>query len=617
VLKVFALLVLGLLITSSFSGSHSAKAATNETLVIGAVIGTPTTFALDGFSTYIGNQQADIPYLPFGVVSQDGQITAGISKPPVAVPGSNSTQWVFNLVSPDLKWSDGVPINSSDLAYSIGIYLTTGPYANLTTTDYNGAITGVASNVTILNSTAIQVQTITNPGFPYKVFPYPVYPWHYFKQFQGNDALETTPILGGPGDSAYLPVNYTAGSSVMNLVANPYSPSWDGRTPGINNITIDFFASDTSLVNALAAGTVDLATITPSDVGALNTTSSLTIVQVPNGGMTFINIRNVGYPWNSTDFRQALLYLIDKGQINSEVYGNQSVIENAAVIPSSSPWLPSDAQTYNYNPTEAKQLLQEAGLHQNAQGGWLLANGTALPAIVFQAADSDSAYVRTAQLITSDWQSAGLSVTLQEEPISAVNTAIYSTRTFDVAYADGGFLPVPWRYAYNAINFPSGTGGAWVNSTYAQLKTEADNAPNTAAQDQLLQQLVYTLAQNAVVDGVVSDISYVAYNNQRFTNVTSAIQAAAASDFFIYPPFAESVLTSVTPVSATSTTSTSTTAASSSTSSSAVTSTSTTSSSTTSGSTTELLAAIVVVVVVIALGGFVFSRRARGKQNPA
>jgi ABC-type transport system substrate-binding protein len=398
----------------------------------------------------------------------------------------------------------------------------------------------------------------------------------------------------------------------MNLVANPSSPSWDGRTPTIDDVTIDFFASDTALVNALAAGTVDLSTISVSDVGALNTTSSLTITQIPTGSMTYLNLRNVGYPWNETDFRQALLYLVNKNQINSVVYDNRSAIENAAVLPGSSQWLPSNLPAYSYNPATAEQLLQDAGLHKSAQGTWLLANGTALPPIVFQAADSDSSYVRVAQLITSDWQSAGLQVTLEEEPISTVNGAIYSTGTFDVAYTDGGFLPVPWRYAYNAINFPSGAGGAWSNSTYSLLKTEADAAPTTSVQDQLLQTLVLTLAQNAIVDGLASDLSYVAYNNQRFTNVSSAIQGAAASDFFIYPPFAESVLTSVTPTTSVSF-APSTSSASSAPSSSAVTASATSTSSTSGGSAllTPTTAVLVAVAAIVVLAGIALSLRRR------
>ena len=99
-----------------------------------------------------------------------------------------------------MKWSDGVPINSSDLAYSYGIYLTTGPYANLSAVDVWGNVQGTVSNITIVNSTAIMLQTAAPDSlFWYLTWLYQIYPWHYYKQFTGNNILGTTSILRQPG----------------------------------------------------------------------------------------------------------------------------------------------------------------------------------------------------------------------------------------------------------------------------------------------------------------------------------------------------------------------------------------------------------------------------------
>ena len=198
----------------------------------------------------------------------NGSIAQGLAHPPFSVPNTNASQWIINLRSANYKWSDGSPINATDMAFSFGMMLPTGPYANLTGGfDPWGSIIGTVSSVAILNSTAIQVNCFKScPVFPVKTYTYPVYPYHYFKQYSGDGVLHTTPIFGGPGDTAYIPVNYTAGSTTFDLQANPLSPSWNGATPTFNSITAQIFTTDSSLVNALTAGTVTAGVIQAGDV---------------------------------------------------------------------------------------------------------------------------------------------------------------------------------------------------------------------------------------------------------------------------------------------------------------------------------------------------------------
>jgi ABC-type transport system substrate-binding protein len=609
-----ALAILGLLIIPTPLANQTVHAASSSSLVIG-VLGTPppSFFPVTGTTIYyVGVTASEIPYLPFGQLSLGGVYTSSIASIPKPVAGSNFSQWTISVANPGLKWSDGVPINASDLAYSIGIYLSTGPYANLSKIDGYGGITGKVSAVQILNSTTIQItETSGNPGVPYQIFPYDVLPWHYYKQFDNLNAS----IIGGPGDSAYIPAGYTAGSSVMNLAANPYSPSWDGRTPTASGITIEWFTDESSLVNALAAGTVDLASINGADVSALASSSFITTVSVASIFQLVLNIRSSGWPFNDTQFRQALQYLVPKAQINSEVYDNQSYVGNPVVLgPSSESWVPNNLPTYGYNPAAATQLLQSIGLHQNPQGQWALANGTALPAFTLEADDSDPSYVRAAQLIVSSWQSAGLPVSLQTVPEATVESDTYDTMKFDVTIQNTDYIPVPWRYLYNEDNWVNGVGQLWTNATFSSILAEARANPNATAQVQLLKQAEYALAQNAIVDGVVGTPEYLAYNNQQFTNITAAAQKDALESVPLLASFGEDVLTSAVPVGAVTGTSTSpsTTATSTTTGSTSVAS----SSSTGSGLSTDLPAiAIVVAVVVIALVGFAFVRRRRDQPS--
>jgi ABC-type transport system substrate-binding protein len=595
--KLATLAILTLIILSSSvaltgpSLVNLTKAQSAPTsLTIAVLFPPPSTFFQSSTEEYIGNTATDIPYLAVDRLAINGSVVPGICTIPQAVPGTNDTQWIVNLISPNLKWSDGVPINATDLAYSFGLYMTTGPYANTSTIDRWGADRGTFSNIAILNSTAIQITTnAPDPRFPLLTFLYVVYPYHYYKQFGfGNNVLQKTPILSGPGDSAYVPENYTAGSYSMTLVANPSSPSWHGAKPVFNTIILQFYTSDSSQVNALAAGTADAGLITASDVASLQSISSIGITQIPSDYQLMIYVRSTGYPWNVTAFRQALMYLVNRTQIDDALYNGTAPLGNPAVlIPQavSTYWPGPNTPLYNYSPSTAANLLKQAGLTQNAQGKWMLPNGNPLTVTV-EAPNNDPDYVRASQFVASTFEAAGITVNLDNPAYSTADTD-WTSDNFQFLLFPNNYAPSPFRWMRNPFNIPG-----WTNSTFKTVFAESLANPDYASALAQIKQAELIMAQAAIINSIVILPQYVAYNKALYTGWQPALSQAPSYSVFWYPVTAENVLTSVS---------------------------TTVSTMPPSPSNTYLYAgiAIVVIVILIVVAVYALRRRPRASEPPS
>jgi peptide/nickel transport system substrate-binding protein len=570
--------------------SHAQVAGSN--LTIGTIQGISSTFFECGSCPLIGGGAAELPYLYAWDLGINGKIVPGIAHVPTAVPGSNDTEWVINLY-PSLKWSDGVPINASDLAYSYGIYLSTGQFANYSTIDVYGAVSGTVSSVSIMNSSAVKLTTSSpDPLFPFLTFLYYIYPYHYYKQFTGNNVLGTASILGGPGDTAYIPVGYTAGSHTMVMDRNPYYYQWNDSNVGPATVTLQFFTSAQSLDAALVAGTVDAADVSTTDIPVLHGNPSITVQNVPSTFQMFLYVNSTGYPWNIIGFRHALAYLVPKQQINTELYNGTALLgtPEAFTAGMNQTYGLAGSPLYTYNPAKAVQVLESAGF-TNSSGQWLAPNGTPFT-ITLTAENDDPNFVRAAQFYQTAMQSIGLKVTLSLVPDTTAEND-FSTFNYQILMFRNGYAPTPYRYCRAPINTAE---IRLTNSTFANQVILATHDTNPATSLPEIRVAANMLAQNAVVNPVLILPGYVAYD-QKFTNWENPLNVAPLYNTFVTHAtmtLAREVLAAVQVVGAITTT------------------TATTSTTTTAPGpdyTLPLVAVAAAVIIVIGVAVFVLRRK--------
>ena len=575
----------------SISLPYGVGSPSPTSLVIGNLVTLPSTF-FQTSSPWTGASITEIPYLFPYTMGTSAVAIPGICNVPVPVPGTNDASWILNLRSTNYKWSDGVPINSTDLAYSYGVFLPTGPFANQSTYDRWGRERPYGKSITILNSTAIQLNMLgPAPTFLVSWWFYTVYPYHYYKRFTGNNVLQTTAITGGPFNSAYIPNNYVPGSNVMNLVPNPSSPSWNGATPPLDSVTIQFFTNNGAMVSALSAGTIDAAQIAPSDISALSSNPALTITQVDSITFSNLAISPVEYPFSSVAFRRGLMDLVPAAEMNQAIFNGRAAIGNPArLMPQVVPtyWPGPGAPTYNYSIPNAQANFKAAGLTQNSAGAWVYPNGTKVT-VNLEVSNNDPDLVRQGQFIQSAMTSAGLNVNLALLDPASVFTDTSSGHYQAVLYLDANFVS-PYKWMANAYNTPI----TWKNSTFTSTLNSALIEVDPAKSLSDIKQAALIIAQNAVIRTILSKPAYVAYNSQKFTGWEPAVSQAQSIQFFTNQFLSETVLTSVRPAS----------------------STTMTSSSTGVGglSNTAIIPAVVIVLVVAAIGVYLLKRR--GQHAP-
>ena len=86
----------------------------------------------------------------------------------------------------------------------------------------------------------------------------------------------------------------------------------------------------------------------------------------------YFNMRQ--WPFNDKRIRYAFCYLYDRQKMNKEMYYNEYGMMNS--LYSGSVYENKDNNPFEYNPTEAKKLLKEAGYIERNSNGWLVHSET-------------------------------------------------------------------------------------------------------------------------------------------------------------------------------------------------------------------------------------------------
>ena len=368
-----------------------------------------------------------------------------------------------------------------------------------------------------------------------------------------------------------------------------------------------------------AAGSVDVAVITASDQGALNTTSFLKVDQIPSINQMYAYIEPTGSPFNNTYFRQALMTLIPKAQIDSQLYNNQTNIGNSlALLPQavSEYWPGSNTPEFNYSTSQAMTLLKEAGLTQNSAGKWQLPNGT-VPTVNVEAPNNDPNFVRADQMIVSSMESIGLQANSKIVDYTTDTNDIFSTGVYQMVLSNQAYFPSPYKWMRNPVNLPL----QWVNTstytTWHSIFQTALHDVNSTSSLQELKQAELIVANFSIIGTIVVLPQYVAYNTQAFTGYQPALANALNYQTFYFPTMAENFFTAVSPITSGTTTVVSgsnvvsTTSTNSQVSSSSQSTTQVASSSSSTSTTTSytLIAGIVVVIIIIVAAAALLMRR--------
>ena len=262
-----------------------------------------------------------------------------------------------------LKWSDGEPLTSEDVAWTINTARRQ-EWQNYTATIANITATTPDENTVVLRS------SVPDPKLP--TMDVYILPKHYWGKYDA-DQITKANGLDSPGSGAFVIDEVKRGQFWSLKVNENY---WGGARP-VDEVVYRLFNNADAMVAALKSGEIDAAHQVPSSAFAsVKATEGIVALDGEQGGFTEIGV-NGGRPedqrhegigngnpaMSDLEFRKALAYAIDKQTLINRV--NNGIGRVATTIsPSTLPkWIPEipEAEQFTFDLDKAKSTLDAAG----------------------------------------------------------------------------------------------------------------------------------------------------------------------------------------------------------------------------------------------------------------
>lgn len=175
------------------------------------------------------------------------------------------------------------------------------------------------------------------------------------------------------------------------------------------------------------------------------------LIKVPELNVHYLAFNNQSYPFTDKNFRKALNMAVNRPELIARLFNGKLSPASGPVPPSCGGYI-SQIRGYDYNPEEAKRIINELGLTGKE--------------IVLQV-KADQVLSQIAQLLQFYLNQTGLKVVIKSEEWSALKASVYQGK-FDMAYFNWyGDYPEPENFLYPlffSANKGSGGNRSFYNS---------------------------------------------------------------------------------------------------------------------------------------------------------
>lgn len=420
VVAVLAVLALATAACGSSGTSGHGSAASNVVLKIGVLqqFENPNPFDLVNVIDY------DIAMLDYPALVQYAHDQPA---PDLATSWSSSNggrTWTYHLV-PNAKWSDGVPLTSADVVFTLKTDI---KYANSAAAIDAPNVAGITS-VTAPNPTTVVVNY--DSPIPEGVVESwmditPILPEHIWAKYAtgSGSQLKTLPnkppfVGGGP----YIPVEWN-GTNFLLMKRNPY---YYGPKPVPAEVGIQYYTTPDGIIQALKSGQIDYANNLPQSTGSLLQRLHLVVDSYPSVNFIslFFNMKNpVHRELLNPVVREAMDLAVNRNQIISVAYpGSQPGA--SLVPPAEGAWWDSKV-TSSYNVSEANRLLNQAG-YKLGPNGIRIADGHPMSYQVVFDNGLGGAGDRLFQILQLNFKAIGVSLTQDSMDSTAFDAKVFGT----------------------------------------------------------------------------------------------------------------------------------------------------------------------------------------------
>jgi peptide/nickel transport system substrate-binding protein len=326
---------------------------------------------------------------------------------------SDKLTWTFHL-HPGLKWSDGQPLTAQDVAWTFNLIM-----HNATAATSNGSLVDNFKTVTAPDDTTVVITTKRpQANMLYLSVPVsgiPIVPEHIWKSHVAglkNYRNMDFPVVGyGPFVLTGFKTNQYA-----QMTANK---SFFLGAPGYDKVVTNYDANSDAAAAALTSGQLQqISGLTPAQYNAMSSKSNVMTYQTDSSGWTAVEINSgaqtrTGKPIGTGNpilkdikVRQAIALGINRDELVRKVLDGHGVA-GAGYLPPGYPqffWKPSSSEALSYDPTRAKQMLDQAGYKVGPNGVRVAPDGK--PLVFRLGIHSDDATDAAIAPYLKEWMSA-------------------------------------------------------------------------------------------------------------------------------------------------------------------------------------------------------------------
>jgi peptide/nickel transport system substrate-binding protein len=347
--------------------------------------------------------------------------------------------YTFKLAE-NVKWHDGRPFTSADVAFTTQVFLTeVHPRARANFARVDAVTTPDAHTV---------VYRLKEPFGPFlhcfEVSSCPMVPKHVYEgtDFRNNPA-NATPIGTGP----FKFKEWVRGSHIELARNDDY---WKPGQPYLNGIIFRFIPDAASRALSLERGDAHQSqfdAIEPFEVRRLTALPNLTMT---TRGYEFlspimwldINVRNP--PLNDKRVRQALLHAMDRDFIHRNLFFGMGKVATGPIA-STTKYYDADVPRYPFDVARANALLDEAGLRRSADGTRARLKALVLP--------YGEVWQRLGEYTRQAFRAIGIDITLE-----SIDVAGYFQRTTNWDYE------LTWNYLSQFADPALGVSRAYIST---------------------------------------------------------------------------------------------------------------------------------------------------------
>ncbi len=405
---------------------------------------------------------------------------------------SDGLTWTFHL-RPNLKFSDGTPLTSADVVYSINRALLPATKSVVGPT-YLGLIKdsdklNAGKIPTIIGDSLLTPDPNTVVIIANKKASYFLDALAYWTSYVVEKSLIdkygdnwTDHLNQGGGDGPFEVQTYTHGTNIV-FVPNP---NYYGTHPQLTKVIYPFYKDTSTNYKAYQAGQTDFANLVPiADLGTARALPNNQYQLVPQLWINYYTMNYLVKPFDNIHIRQAFALAINKDLITQSVYKNTYIPTNH-IVPKGMPGYntnltaPDAVAGTSGDTTKAKALLQQ-GLTEE---GWT--SVSQMPAIKFTYSSGLPDLANEVSAVQQMWQTTlGVSVKANPEDFNKLLTdseAALNNPNGLQFWAIAWLADYPDPQDWTTLQFDKG-------AQYNQINYGQNNSADAATQQQTQQAL--------------------------------------------------------------------------------------------------------------------------------